>query len=1215
MKGRLLRILSAVVVVPIIATSMIFANDVKAAPKTYNGTITPYTRETHNVVNKGKYFEPAADGKYQAMIYFHGASDQVNGTDLANLPERLMNDMNKWINMGYCDPMVVITPSIFNSAAWGIEDFKSFVKDGNLESLIKEIQSGEGLGKKVDTSKPIIVAGYSMGASAALYTGTLFRNGDPNGDGIADVAPIYNVGAFSPSYCYYSEESPSWIKDPSDCIFSTRTDGHFLLTGGAGENSYFNTCYNTDKRVLEKNGTLFKFHKYNSEWGPHGWACVFELGTFEYLYYLKFNELPSEEIMTNAVWGEVTISGTTTVGSTLTASLNTYYDVGASYRGYQWYRENTSTGAFTAISGATSSTYTLTSADAGCKVRCKIWDTREPKTPQGSGKWGYSYRTTATISSGQQQPQAIKGTVTLSADYYRYGYKVRATVSGSNATNLKYQWKRGDSVISGATSYEYVLTESDIGKQISCIVTDKDGKYTGSISSSKTATIGKAFGPNPPSGVSAVNCSSKGAKDGKITGVSDKMEYAVQTNGNPGTFNSISGTTVTGLAAGTYYVRYKATSTADAGGMAEVYIKENSAQAIKGTVTLSADHYRYGYEISATVSGNNATNLSYQWKRGDSNISGATGNKYKLTESDIGKQISCVVTDKDGKYTGSISSSKTATIGKAFGPNPPSGVSAVNCSSKGAKDGKITGVSDKMEYAVQTNGNPGTFKSISGTSVTGLAAGTYYVRYKTTSTADAGGMAEVYIKDGAAQSINGTVTLSADHYRYGYKVSAAVSGSNATNLKYQWKRGDSVISGATSYEYVLTESDIGKQISCVVTDKDGKYTGSISSSKTTTIGKAFGAKAPTGLAGINCSSNGAKDGKILNVSDKMEYTVLTNGKPGTYTSISGSSITGLAAGTYYIRYKETSTADAGANAEITINVKASNVTTTPTVTAAPTTTATDTAVQTVTTAPTATTTTATSTSPNDQISAFVDRLYLSVLGREADEEGAKYWTNELVSFRMSGAQVAEKFVLSPEFLGSVENDTQFVTVLYKAFFNRDPDDDGLAYWTKALSDKTMTREEVERNFVYSQEWADTCAEYGILSGSTVKPSKSIDPTEATLAFVERMYTKAMNRESDPEGKAYWANRLANYECTGETIGLEFFTSAEMKSYNLDNEEFVKRLYSTFMDRDADSTGLSFWINELENGADRAEVVKGFAKSAEFEQRCIEARILPCEGLF
>ena len=103
----------------------------------------------------------------------------------------------------------------------------------------------------------------------------------------------------------------------------------------------------------------------------------------------------------------------------------------------------------------------------------------------------------------------------------------------------------------------------------------------------------------------------------------------------------------------------------------------------------------------------------------------------------------------------------------------------------------------------------------------------------------------------------------------------------------------------------------------------------------------------------------------------------------------------------------------------------------------------------------------------------------------------------------------------------------------------------------------------------------------------------------------------MNRESDPEGKAYWADKLANYECTGEQLALEFFTSAEMKGYNLDNENYVIRLYKTFMDRDPDTDGLAFWINELDNGADRAEVVKGFAKSAEFNQKCIDARILPC----
>ncbi|MBO7452859.1 MAG: hypothetical protein J6U54_21215, partial [Clostridiales bacterium] len=71
MKGRLLRILSAVVIAPILATSVFFAKDVKAATKTYNGTIKEYTYTP--TLDTGKFFEPSADGKYPLMIYFHGA--------------------------------------------------------------------------------------------------------------------------------------------------------------------------------------------------------------------------------------------------------------------------------------------------------------------------------------------------------------------------------------------------------------------------------------------------------------------------------------------------------------------------------------------------------------------------------------------------------------------------------------------------------------------------------------------------------------------------------------------------------------------------------------------------------------------------------------------------------------------------------------------------------------------------------------------------------------------------------------------------------------------------------------------------------------------------------------------------------------------------------------------------------------------------------------
>ena len=62
----------------------------------------------------------------------------------------------------------------------------------------------------------------------------------------------------------------------------------------------------------------------------------------------------------------VTVSGNQMPGSKLTASLSSHL-YGASLK-YQWRRNGT------AISGATSSTYTTTAADAGCTITCAITD-------------------------------------------------------------------------------------------------------------------------------------------------------------------------------------------------------------------------------------------------------------------------------------------------------------------------------------------------------------------------------------------------------------------------------------------------------------------------------------------------------------------------------------------------------------------------------------------------------------------------------------------------------------------------------------------------------------------------------------------------------------------------------------------------------------------------------------------------------------------------
>lgn len=71
-----------------------------------------------------------------------------------------------------------------------------------------------------------------------------------------------------------------------------------------------------------------------------------------------------------------TISGTEEVGETLTANLGTYSDADGDSAGthtYQWYRADDNTGTNeAAISGATSSTYTLVTADAGKYLRVGV---------------------------------------------------------------------------------------------------------------------------------------------------------------------------------------------------------------------------------------------------------------------------------------------------------------------------------------------------------------------------------------------------------------------------------------------------------------------------------------------------------------------------------------------------------------------------------------------------------------------------------------------------------------------------------------------------------------------------------------------------------------------------------------------------------------------------------------------------------------------------
>ena len=172
---------------------------------------------------------------------------------------------------------------------------------------------------------------------------------------------------------------------------------------------------------------------------------------------------------------------------------------------------------------------------------------------------------------------------------------------------------------------------------------------------------------------------------------------------------------------------------------------ENASSELEGEVSISGD-LTYGETLTAEITGLPPAGavLTYKWYRcDDGRGSGAalvgSGKTYQLTAADIGKYISVTVTAAD--LSGSLKDITAAAVEKAANPDKPTGLTAVD--GTGVKDGKITGVTSAMEYA--DNANFAGAKNCTGSEITGLAGGEYYVRYKETATHKAGPAVAIFV--------------------------------------------------------------------------------------------------------------------------------------------------------------------------------------------------------------------------------------------------------------------------------------------------------------------------------------------------------------------------------------------------------------------------------------------------------------------------------------
>jgi hypothetical protein len=415
--------------------------------------------------------------------------------------------------------------------------------------------------------------------------------------------------------------------------------------------------------------------------------------------------------------GSVTISGTPTQGQTLTAA-NSLADLdGLGDLSYQWSADGT------VITGATSSTYVLTQSEVGKAI------TVSASYTDGFGAAeGVDSSATTEVENTNDLPT---GSVTISGTPTQ-GQTLTAANSLADLDglgDLSYQWSADGTVITGATSSTYVLTETEVGKTLTVTASYTDVHGTDEfVSSSPTTTVTNVNeSPVISSGASAsvaentaittvlytASASDPDASDTKTWSLSgtDANLLVIDASTGEVTLNA----TADFEAKTSYSFSVVAT---DAGGLSASQAVVLSVTDVndppKGDVTIAgiatADQT---LSVSNTLADQDGLGeISYQWSASGVAITGATSSAYVLTQSEVGKAITVAASYTDGQ--GNLERATSAEVVVSSGKTVD--IQAYSWKAHTLLDGVAVGIGS----ASQSTGSLGStsFAAISDTAIT-----------------------------------------------------------------------------------------------------------------------------------------------------------------------------------------------------------------------------------------------------------------------------------------------------------------------------------------------------------------------------------------------------------------------------------------------------------------------------------------------------------------
>jgi hypothetical protein len=250
-----------------------------------------------------------------------------------------------------------------------------------------------------------------------------------------------------------------------------------------------------------------------------------------------------------------------------------------------------------------------------------------------------------------------------------------ASVTGNPTPDITWQWERSGSPISGATNSTYLLVAADIGETITVVQTATNSEGSDAAESAATGVIGDALTAPVINGLPTITGAELvgeilTATPASVTGnPTPDITWQWERSGSPisGATNSTYllvaadiGETITVVQTATNSEGSDAAESAATGVIGDAL----TAPVINGLPTITGAEL-VGEILTATpasVTGNPTPDITWQWERSGSPISGATNSTYLLVAADIGETITVVQTATNSEGSDTAESAATGAI-------------------------------------------------------------------------------------------------------------------------------------------------------------------------------------------------------------------------------------------------------------------------------------------------------------------------------------------------------------------------------------------------------------------------------------------------------------------------------------------------------------------------------------------------------------------------